>query len=81
MSRYHGTCAGCGASLLGARELGSSGLYNPGGPDFELCMGCFQVEEDVTVDGNFQPDMLARYYQTFGETRPKLLDVLTGEYV
>ncbi len=82
MGDYSDTCAGCGTSLYNATELGTSGIYNPGGPDFELCMACYWAEEELINDGsNFHPDLLAAYYATFGEKRPKLLNVLTGELV
>lgn len=82
MSHYRDTCAGCGADLYSAEEIGSSGVYNPSGPDFELCMGCYWAEEALLeTDTNFQPSLLDRYYATFGEKRPKLFDVMKNEYV
>lgn len=82
MRKYEGTCAGCGASLVNAREIGTSSIYNPNGPDFELCMSCYWAEESLTEnETNFQPTLLDRYYATFGEKRPKLYDVLKDQYV
>ena len=82
MSNYSDTCAGCGADLYNAKELGTSALYNPNGADFDLCMACYWSEDDlINESGNFHPDLLAKYYATFGEKRPKLLNVLTGEMV
>lgn len=81
--RHEDICAGCGADLSRAKELGSSGIYDPNGPDFELCMPCWNAEEVlIDADGtNFQPALLDRYYATFGAKRPKLLDVLRNEWV
>ena len=80
---YRDTCAGCGRDLYNAREIGSSGIYNPGGPDFELCMACFDAEEAIELETgtNFQPDLLQRYYARFGSNRPKLYSVVKGEEV
>ena len=76
-------CAGCGASLSHAKELGSSSIFNPNGPDFELCMSCWDAEEAlIETDGtNCQPKLLDKYYATFGCKRPKLYDVLKDDWV
>lgn len=78
-----GICAGCGADLSRAREMRSSGIYNPDGPDLGLCMPCGKAEETlIEEDGtNFQPKLLDRYYATFKSKRPKLYDVLKDMWI
>lgn len=80
---YRDKCAGCGCNLSYAKEMGTSGIFNPDGPDFELCMPCWHEEERLvdTEGTNFQPDRLSQYYATFGETRPGIYSVLEGKYV
>ena len=73
--------AGCGCDISHAREVGITSLYDPDGPDFMLCMPCYDAQEAILEnDTNVQPEMLARYYATFGLERPKLYDVIKGEY-
>jgi hypothetical protein len=76
-------CAGCGCSLRCAKETGSTSIYDPGGPDFELCMPCWDHQEALIEETgtNVQPVLLDRYYATFGERRPKLYDALKNETV
>lgn len=77
-----GICANCGRSLSNATEIGSSSLYDPNGEDFELCMACWDAQELLIENNtNFQPDLLARYYATFGAARPKLYDVIGDKWV
>jgi hypothetical protein len=81
--RYRDICVGCGCNLTHATELGESGIYNPDGPGFDLCMPCWNDEERLVDESgtNFQPDKLSQYYATFGETRPGIYSVIDGKYV
>jgi len=57
-------CANCGRSLRTATEIGTSGLYFPGGFAIDLCIDCYFAEESLIDDGtNDHPLRLAHYLE------------------
>lgn len=56
-------CASCCCLLAGLQCTGYSGIYNPSGPEIELCEPCFFTEDEkIEAAGtNNLPEELARY--------------------
>lgn len=81
MSNLIGKCGNCGLNLKHAVCVGESGLYNPG-VHIDLCEPCFLEEDVLITEGtNFHPEVLDKYYATYGLKRPKLYSVMAGAWV
>lgn len=61
-------CGNCGRSIRDAREVGTSGLYFPGGYDIDLCINCYWTEEMLIDETgtNSHPGRLVHYLEMLG---------------
>lgn len=56
-------CASCCCPLAGLQCTGYSGIYNPSGPEIELCEPCFFREDELieAYGTNDLPGVLEKY--------------------